>query len=47
MQNLNNYMQDKIGKESEVQFDPNYLELLKSLGVLDPGSDKYLDFNTF
>ena len=47
MQNLNNYMQDKIGKESEVQFDSNNLELLKSFGVLDPGSDKYLDFNTF
>ena len=23
MQNLNNFMQDKIGKESEVQFDSN------------------------
>ena len=40
-------MQDKMGEEFKMQFDSNNLELLKSFGVLDPGYDKYLDFNTF
>ena len=47
MENLNYYMQDKMGEEFKMQFDSNNLELLKSFGVLDPGYDKYSDFNTF
>ena len=47
MENLNYYMQDKMGEEFKMQFDSNNLELMKSFGVLDPGYDKYLDFNTF
>ena len=47
MENLNYYMQDKMGEEFKMQFDSNNLELLKSFGVLDPGYDKYPDFNTF
>ena len=47
MENLNYYMQDKMGEEFKMQFDSNNLELLKSFGVLDPGYNKYPDINTF
>ena len=45
IEDLNEYMQEKIRDEFDVRFDSKNIEILKSFTALDSGNDEYLNYN--